>query len=241
MSNTLLEIIILDFHDLGEAQKCDWIALHIKCFGTSELVAGKIMQKYVLNESTFCLVYLKQKLVAAYSGLRIKFKGRDRIFLSTDTMSNGEVAGASIIAANALYRHLAKRGFKVVCGYPNKNIEGLRENKLGWMYSTCLDLYLMPSFCLPGDKQADITIKRPAAGFFGKDLPFVALGRFKKPLAICRLELATTRPSRYAINISRLLGIGRKRFYYRKLDELYDDEQFSIGDVSLTIDSIDVP
>ena len=57
MANTSLEIIILDFHDLGEAQKCDWIALHIGILEPG--IGGKIMQKYVLND-TFCLVYLKQ-------------------------------------------------------------------------------------------------------------------------------------------------------------------------------------
>ena len=235
------KVEIIDFDGLTLQQKCDWVRLHQECFGSTKNVALRLLKKYTLNDGIFCLVYRDQKLAASYSGLKVKYKAKEDFFLSTDTMSNGKILGGSVIAARSLYEYLSNNGIKVVCGYPNKKIEGLRVKRLGWKFSTILNLYIMPSFCIPKYEQKDLVLRRPSSGFFIKDLPFVTIGRHSKRFSILRLELSNKKPHRFCIDLSSLLGIGQKRFYYRKLDESFCDKDFKLGRLNLTSDSIDVP
>lgn len=239
--NKGIRILIANFGDLEQSQIADWKRLHVECFKSDIYLVENILRKYSLNEGIFCLVYLDGVLAAAYSGLRVLYKGIQPFFLSTDTMSNGIISGGSIIAARELYVHLASLGFVAVCGFPNKKIEGLRVNKLGWRYSTSLNLYALPSFFNVEKGISDLNISRPSGGFFGRDLPFVVFGSGYKKNAIFRLVFSSSRPHWCSFNLSCILGFGRKRFYYKKLISDFDDGDLNFGNVALSSNSIDVP
>jgi len=115
--------------NLNSVRKEQWIKLFCICFNVSYMRAARILQKYEINQSKFCLVYLDGSLVASYSGI-FMVSEKLSVFMSTDTMSNGEQKGGSVLAANHLYKHLKQVGVDIICGYPNSNIRGLREKKI---------------------------------------------------------------------------------------------------------------
>ena len=226
---------------LNSDDQLAWCELHKKCFKSSSRDAVKLFQKYELNDSRFAFVYYKNRLVAAYSGLFLKNSLNCKIFLSTDTMSDKTLSGGSIIAAHAMYSHLRNEGVKVVCGYPNKNIEGLRTEKLGWVYSQKIDLYVMPAFCLPKYVEPTFRLNRPTGGFFRKTYWFLALGSWRRKYSLIRIALSSYAPHPLAINLSLLFRIGQKKLFFKYLAEGRSLNGFKDGNLVLNSDSIDVP
>lgn len=226
---------------LNDDEQLAWCELHKKCFKSSIRDAVKLFQKYELNEARFAFVYYKNHLVAAYSGLFVKNSLNAKIFLSTDTMSDKTLAGGSIIAAHAMYSHLRNEGVNVVCGYPNKNIEGLRKEKLGWVYSQKIDLYVMPAFCLPKYVEPTFRLNRPRDGFFRKTYWFVALGSWRRKYSLIRVVLCSDSPHPLAINLSLLFRVGQKKLFFKYLAEEISLHGFKDGKLVLNSESIDVP
>jgi len=227
--------------NLSERQKIDWINLHKKCFKSQDTKVSQLFSKYELNDCRFALVYIDEKLVVSYSGIFIKNDFDVKVFLSTDTMSDGTFKGGSVFAAKELYAYLKSEDVKVVCGYPNKLIENIRRRKLKWTYSTEMHLYVLPAFLLPKDVKPSLRLKRPQGGFFCKSSRFFSMGRYNSGFSVLRFEVSTYRPHPLGINLTELIGIGRKKFYYLFLDKKIHIEEMIDGSIVLNSESIDVP
>lgn len=235
-----LDSVTIIVNSLSKEQKIDWVNLHKKCFKSKDDKINQLFSKYELNDSRFTLVYIGKKLVVSYSGLFIENDFGIKVFLSTDTMSDGTFKGGSVFAAKKLYKHLETEGVKIVCGYPNKLIEKIRRYKLKWIHSTEMHLYILPSFLLPKDIKPALRLNRPQTGFFHRPSQFASIGRFRSGFSLLRLELSTYRPHPFAINVSTLLGFGSKKFYYLFLDKKINIEEMVKGSIVLNSKSIDV-
>jgi len=236
-----LDTVTMIVDTLSKKQKIDWINLHKKCFKSKDIKVAQLFSKYELNDCRFALVYIGDKLAVSYSGLLIKNNFCVKIFLSTDTMSDGTLKGGSVIAAKELYAYLKSEDVKVVCGYPNKLIENIRRRKLKWVYSTEMHLYVLPAFLLPKNVKPSLRLQRPQNGFFYKSSRFISMGRYNSGFSVLRFELSTYRPHLLGINLSALLGIGGKKFYYLFLDKKIHIEEMLDGSIVLNSQSIDVP
>lgn len=205
--------------ELSVYEKKQWIELFCFCFSKTESCALNIFKKYEINESIFCLLYADGRLVANYSGLFARSR-RLNVFLSTDTMSNGHIKGGSILCAEYLYEKLIELGIDIVCGYPNKKIAGMREQKLNWKYVKSLNLYILPAFLRYKTRDTFFWINRPEHGFFSERLKLFCLGNYNKSsFSIFRLELADTKPHHLAINLTKLFGFGEKKLYWLILSD----------------------
>lgn len=208
---------VMVLNSLSESQKQDWVILFCKCFKRSVKFANDIFLKYELNLSRFSLVYIGKQLVAAYSGIQMQ-SNYLRVFMSTDTMSDGKVRGGSIIAGMALYEQLKLEGFDIVCGFPNKKIEWLRENKLGWQYVKRLNLYLIFKQGNKSSEHVGMIMNKPERGFLRSVPGILFLRTYLKPwYSILGLELSTSEPESFHINLSKIFNLGTKKFYVKNL------------------------
>ena len=82
-----------------KGKKFDWINLHKKCFKSQDTKVSQLFSKYELNDCRFALVYIDEKLVVSYSGIFIKNDFDVKVFLSTDTMSDGTFKGGSVLCS----------------------------------------------------------------------------------------------------------------------------------------------
>jgi hypothetical protein len=224
----------------GEAQ---WMELFQKCFKVSEHNAQLIYRKYQLNEFLMCKVIQKGKLVAVYSGIFCQNNNLS-LFMSTDTMSDGTVSNASIKAAKVLYKHLKQQGVDIVFGYPNENIRVIRERRLNWRYVKSLDFYITVSFFASKQlKSSDIKINRPIHGFFREKPIFCLLQNYKSKFwSFIQIELSDVHLGVPYLNLSKLIGIGRKKMYFLVLNEQLTQSQISaFKQCRLNSSSIDVP
>ena len=113
VSRVKYELSILESAQVTGITRDHWLKLFARCFKTSLHCAQMVFEKYCLNEARFCFMYVDKKLVASYSGLVLDLDGR-KIFLSTDTMSDGTYGGASVVCGRHLYEHLKKLSIKIV-------------------------------------------------------------------------------------------------------------------------------
>jgi hypothetical protein len=161
-----------------------WKSLFIECFKKTPQEAASIFRKYELQPEQvwMCMAFKDGQLVACYSGVALAF-GSEQVLLATDTMSNGQIAGATVKMAQMLYPALAAAGVSAVCGYPNGNIIKLRERKLGWKMVGQMHLYIgVPVLWRLGQRspasRALWNLRRPDTGFFAPTrLPLTLLGR----------------------------------------------------------------
>lgn len=230
---------------LDSEQKSAWLMLFTACFHTSRARAEMIYRKYDLNDAKFCLVFSNGRLVAAYSGLSLRTTNGLKIFLSTDTMSSGEIKGGSIIAATHLYTLLTDDGYDCICGYPNKKIIGLRQAKLDWKILKQVDLFMRivpKKFVLRLKYKPTFTLNRPDEGFFGHKPTCFKLGKYKSNLFSVELRLSSENLGRGYLNISNIFPHTRKYFGYRILrNENASTIVNLLDELKLMEDSIDVP
>lgn len=234
-------------NEMSSEMRREWIDLFSRCFKKSSAEGLRVLTKYDLNAGMFCLLRSNGSLVASYSGLIIDFEGR-RIFLSTDTMSDGSVRGGSVRLANHLYEKLQSEGVSVVCGYPNDNIREIRRIKLGWRMHGGIDMYIgIP--CLwrlfrsrPNKKVWQI--QRPSHGFFIRSgRGFRLLGRdrlYGDGLGVV-FTLSSFSPGPFFIRVPRRL-FSRRTFGYRFLSDDAEFERVFLDSLhALDIETIDVP
>lgn len=230
----------------GKLRK-EWLDLFIECFNTTPLNAKLMLKKYHLNKSLFCLVLLDGVIVASYSGLDITSNLGLRLFLSCDTMSNGKIKGGSYYAAKYLYDFLDKKGFQVVCGFPNKKIEGLRVKRLGWIMSEKLNLYVRPKI-IPNRNFFDIcsdetyNILRPKHGFWGRAPFLFQLYGYPRTWSMFEIRLSNRRLGFPYLCLSDYFPSLRKNFGFRVLD-ITERDTYSkfMKNIILSERSIDVP
>jgi hypothetical protein len=238
---------------LSYEEVLQWQRLFVSCFGSNEAKAAAIFEKYRLHadDAWFCLGYHGTDLVACYAGILRKVGG-DTIFISTDTMSNGVIKGATQKLGALLYERLKAEGVMAVCGFPNKNIVAIRERKLGWRMIGALHIYVAPAVLWrwrfkanPKAQQWEIT--RPASGFFGTPLPLTQiLGRsllYKRGWYLPLVMTASARrPGPFYLEIPHKL-VQPKVFGFVALNgqAAYVERRMSCLAVDLDIQSIDVP
>ena len=226
-----------------------WRALFGKIFGLRLDDCERIFEKYLLNDSYACLMFVQSELVASYSGLVLPFCGKS-IFLSTDTMSDGTFKGASVVCGKHLYEFLGEKGVVAVCGFPNKNIIRLRERKLGWTMKGCIDLHFgVPFFWRFFRSSASHSIgwrvNKPCRGHFRNLSAFV--GWMSDDRASSRFGLVMTmssaKPGIFFFKVPSTF-YSSKKFGYRLIDENIDPEwfaQFEKAIDCMNANSIDVP
>jgi hypothetical protein len=234
------EEITSDFSD-------EWILLFARSYGASQEKAELIFRKYRLNKPRFCVLYVNERMVAAYSGLELTF-GNSKIFLSTDTMSDGTKKGASVLLANHLYEQLFLEDFLAVCGFPNDKIRKLRQKRLGWVISGNLFLWLgVPFFWkfLYSEARTSLwSVVRPKDGFFGKNIWGInLLGRDKlltKKFGLV-MSLSSQRPGFFFLRIPNTL-FSPRTFGYRFLNgsQVEKDLFLEVLD-TLDLETIDIP
>lgn len=228
---------------LSAAQQSQWLKLFSECFKCSPRKAAFVFKKYLINEPFFCLVWLNEKLVASYSGLALKCKQLGSIFMSCDTMSNGEIKGGSILAAEKLYKYLKKLNFKMVCGFPNSQIQGLRVEKLGWKIVDSVNVYFrikfLPYIKQPGKHSLEtFRLNRPSSGFFVPRLNLLELYGYSHPYALLELRMSNMDLGFPYFKIKKL----RKTFGMKLLSaDLEPNIDMWLQDLILTENSIDVP
>jgi hypothetical protein len=226
-----------------------WEDLFARCYGSSVINARKVFEKYQLNTPHFSAMYAGGNLVGCYSGLELGW-GEHKVFLSTDTMSDGTIRSGTVKMATHLYDQLRSRGVKVVVGYPNDNIRSIRVKKLGWSMEG--KLYLWVGVPLISElikarsfKHADLwSLNRPTSGFFGKiRSPFrlVTPHRGYGSMFGVPITLSARRPGLFFLKVPTKVVAG-KTFGYLMLS---DDESLRLELVqrlsSLNIDTIDLP
>lgn len=243
-------IEVLKSVNLSQEFEAEWVKLFARCFLKSANEGRKIFQKYRCNEARFCVLRKDGQLCASYSGLILDYLGH-KIFLSTDTMSDGTQRGGSILLGEHIYAELKKENVSVICGYPNAEIIGLREAKLGWTIRGGMSLYIgVPVLWRLWRRHSNASIKalwhikRPKSGFFGKiRFGFRPLGRTKLygNGAAVVFTLAAKLPGAFFIKAPEAL-VHRKTFGYRFLNEAPEFRQFFIDSITeLDLETIDVP
>jgi hypothetical protein len=235
---------------LSAPEQEGWKSLFRRCFGATERQADAVFRKYELagEGARFALLMADGKPVACYSGV-ICLVGGSKVFLSTDTMSDGTMPKSSVTLGQSLYERLAAEGVGAVCGFPNSNIEHLRRKYLGWeMHGAIYAFVGVPflwRFGLRNLSRDMLSIIRPARGFF-KSIPGCL--RAWSPLRdydgwpICiRFTLAAEKPGTFWIPVPQVL-VAPKPFGFRILDMggVSRGTMLSISS-SLSFDSIDVP
>ena len=212
--------------DFPSSFRSEWEELFASCYGRGLREASHVFAKYTLNKSRFCAMYCAGKLVGCYSGLELDWGSR-RVFLSTDTMSDGTIRSASQKMGSHLYEHLTEAGVAAVVGYPNDNIRRIREKKLGWQMDGLLHLWvgipIVASLCkFKAIRGVSLwRVARPDSGFFGAGFKPLRLDitdeyfglRFGIPIA-----LATQSPGGAYVKVPSSL-VKPKTFGYRVLNE----------------------
>jgi hypothetical protein len=225
----------------------DWTELFARAYKSTVNKGQLILRKYKLNDSKFCVLYVDNKMVASYSGLELPFSGA-RIFVSTDTMSDGTIRGATVVMANHLYEELTRDDVLAVCGFPNDNIRKLREKRLGWVIDGKLFLWIgVPIFWrilrFTANKKL-WKIRRPERGFFRKKIFGLNLlgrdGLYSSSPGIC-FTLSAKRPGFFFVRIPSRFFPSRT-FGYRFLTNDSDFRAKFLGAINnLDVDTIDVP
>jgi hypothetical protein len=240
---------------LTESDIQQWMSLFATCFECDETKAATVFDKYRLHkdDAWFCLGYSGTNLVACYSGIERQV-GEHKVFLSTDTMSSGEIKNATAKLGTLLYGHLKECGVMAVCGFPNDKIVRIRERNLGWTMIGQLRLYAAPSLLWRWRWRASRLgqvlqwgLSRPPNGFFGKPLPLTqVLGRQdlyrRAPWLPLVLTAATRRPGPFFVELPHRL-VPPKIFGFRALsaDVVQVDKLMAEMAQHLDIQSIDVP
>ncbi len=238
------------FLSLSGTEQGSWKALFRRCFGATERQAEAVFQKYRLagEAARFAFLISDGEPVACYSGI-VCSVGGSRLFLSTDTMSDGTVPKSSVTLGQSLYNNLAAEGVGAVCGFPNKNIEHLRRKYLGWEMHGAIHAFvglpLLWRFGLRKPRRDVLSIPRPSRGFF-KDVPgflraWSQLRDYDGWLICVRFTLAAERPSPFWIRVPHAL-VPPKSFGFKILDENSVSRGTMLGiSLGLSFDSIDVP
>ena len=227
----------------------DWTALFARCYHVKEERALQIFQKYQINPARFAALYIDEKLVACYSGLKLD-SSIGPVFLSTDTMSDGSRRKASVLLGEELYQRLAAEGVQAVVGYPNEKIIHLREKHLNWKLHGSLFLYFsLPLFWRFGynrkleEEELLWTLKRPEVGYFSKIPPFTRLVSRGKALGQgigCALTLSAKSPGPFFFKVPEKL-VAPKKFGFRVLsNKILEPELLKITEF-LDLETIDVP
>ena len=244
--NTPHEVKIIT--KIDESFRDEWITLFCECFKKSRAAGLSVFKKYQINTSLFSAVYAGGKITACYSGIFTTSLNTDlKLFLSTDTMSNGIIKGGSITGANALYRILRQRNIDVVCGFPNRRIYGLRKQKLGWQFGKFLYVHVKIPFSGPDKRQISngqpsFVIKRPSEEFFRPiKLPITLFDVGDKDYRL-KLMMSSEKHIDGFINFGALYEKGRKSFCFKILDNSKKSEILeTIDGLVLSSHSIDVP
>lgn len=229
--------------------KSSWEGLFAKCYGSSVTDARSVFEKYELNTPHFCAMYSGGKLVGCYSGLEFWW-GEHKVFLSTDTMSDGTVRSGTVKMANYLYGQLRNSGVGAVVGYPNDNIRLIRQKKLGWSLEGFLYLWvgipLISELTIARSfKEADLwSLKRPGNGFFGRGrglLRLITAHRSYGSLFGVPITLSASRPGMLFFKVPTRL-VPEKTFGFLLLS---DNESLRLKLIdklgSLNVDTIDLP
>jgi hypothetical protein len=225
----------------------EWVRLFSRAYGTSEEKGSLLFRKYKLNNSRFCVLYMDHQMVAAYSGLELS-SATFKIFLSTDTMSDGSKKGASVLLASHLYDQLTADNFLVVCGYPNDKIRKLRQNRLDWIIGGELFLWagfpLFWRFWRTPSVDSLWRVLRPIGGFFDKPIFGINLlgrnGLLSHKLGFS-LTLASKRPGLFFIRIP-VKFFPARTFGYKFLNESVIEQRNFISLIdNLDVETIDIP
>ena len=243
-------IQILRTGDLPADFEGEWADLFTRCFSKSEDEARKIFGKYRRSEARICVLRKNGRLCASYAGLILDYAGH-KVFLSTDTMSDGSERGGSVLLGEHLYAALRTERVMVVCGYPNARIRGLRETKLGWTLQGGMSLYIgIPVLWrllrrrVPSSVRPLWQLERPDSGFYGKDrIGLRPLGRTRLygngPGAV--FTLSANSPGAFFIKLPESL-IHRRTFGYRFLHEDPEFKDLFLQAIAeLDLETIDVP
>jgi hypothetical protein len=249
------EILIVITHgveNLTEELFSNWIQLFCHCFKSDRKQALAVFEKYRIhgNKSVFCFGMIQDKAVACYSGIILGL-GEKTIFLSTDTMSNGEMKSATVRLGTYIYTYLIKMGVQAVCGYPNQNIIRIRERKLGWkMIGTIypyVGLPLLWRFLLNNDSNIPLwLINRPANGFFSKRKYCLSIfgrnGIYDNGFFTLLFAMSAKKPGVFFLRIPSFL-IKPKIFGYVLLSDEFTSVEVMIKNAALNLDlnTIDVP
>ena len=215
-------VIRKEFSLLTSDEKEQWLALFSDCFKCNKQVALSAFEKYRLHgeNSVFCIGLLDDVIVACYSGIILSVGAR-RIFLSTDTMSNGLLNNATVKLGRYLYQYLVECGVILVCGFPNENVRKIREKKLGWKIIGKVNAYIgIPFFWRFFRRLNNCPIwmlERPSSGYFTKVRPLVSLlGRtciYGKNLISLKFTLTAFSPGVFFIKVPNFL-VSPKLFGY---------------------------
>jgi hypothetical protein len=234
-------------HEIDKAFEEEWSSLFSRCYKSSINKASLLFRKYKLNDSRFCILRYQGDIVACYSGIKLSFNN-SYIFLSTDTMSDGTVSGASVILGKHIYNILVNEGVFAVCGFPNEQIRKIRQKRLGWTILGALDLYIsLPFFnkFFRSKKSNNLwRIVRPDNGFFSQKYPYLNLlgrdGLYSNGLGLI-VTLSAYKPGLFFFRIPKFL-VSPKIFGYKLLKN--DEQALSLMNSSalnLDLDTIDIP
>ena len=241
------KLVILRGEEITPTFESDWVALFARAYQSTEDKGKLLIRKYKLNRSRLCLLYADGRMVGSYSGLELPFAGT-RVFLSTDTMSDGTRRGASVIMGNHLYEELEREGFVAVCGYPNDKIRKLREKRLLWIIDGELALWVgLPALWRFGrrDPENDLwRLQRPEGGFFGR--PILGMNLLGRKGLLRRgpgfaVTLASRSPGPFFVRVpSRLFS--PRTFGYRFLAATPEQCEVFLDAVQrLDLETIDIP
>ena len=197
---------------LSSQEREQWLKLFQECYRKGRDAAEAIFRKYEMHgqDAWFCIAIQDDCIVACYSGVILPF-GSSRIFLATDTMSNGQLRNATVKLAEVLYGHLKEAGVDAVCGFPNGNIIRIRERRLGWKITGQLNAYIgVPLLWRLGRRPqtGDPTLwdlARPKEGFFARRRIFIRLlgrhGLYSGTTCSAVLTLSAQSPGPFFIRI----------------------------------------
>jgi hypothetical protein len=243
-------IVVNKISSLSAEDIQGWKSLFIECFNKSSEAADAVFRKYIMHPDSvwMCLARKNGKLVACYSGIALKF-GHDEIFLVTDTMSNGQISGATVKMARVLYPALSAVKIGAVCGFPNSNIVKIRERKLGWKIIGHLHFYIgIPFLWRLGWLNSNLEdiwyLHRPKEGFYSKTwMPLSLVGRgMLYEGGWFAATLSSKSPGPFFIKVPKIL-VAPKNFGYALIRADISGLAMRLERASnrLDLNSIDVP
>ena len=225
-----------------------WCSCYKQCYNTK---FGRDIweNKYRDSRALFAMLIIRQnkleRVIASYSGIILNYQ-EELIFLSTDTMSDGTVRGATVKMANYLYQYLKSINVRAVLGFPNKNIFHIREKYLDWRQLCSFQLYLKFSSSLEKSLLFEPWhICRPDGLYFKPPIrPFNLLGLEKKFVFPSYLYASSKKINGLDINLTKVLGKDFKLCGKELLPsgDLWDSLRYDCENLPiLSWNSIDVP